>query len=235
MKLFFTHISPLLLSLFIFCALPAPIFAKTVGEQQTPITTATRLQHRYDAMKSLTFDFFQHTQGSMTGRPQTGEGHAKFLKQDDRSFMRWDYTLPAKQILTSDGITFSMYFEEMNQLIVTPAKNLESDITYSFFTGKGKLEEDFEISEPDATSVALFSDLDDIKVIKLTPKKDQSQVQDIHIWVTEDSLIGRIQIRDHFDTVTVLSFTNLVVDTLTAGDLESFQFIAPEDAEVIKQ
>ena len=171
----------------------------------------------------------------MTGRPQTGEGHAKFLKQDDLSFMRWDYTLPAQQVLTSDGVTFSMYFAEMNQLIVTPAKNLESDITYSFFTGKGKLEEDFEILAPDAASMALFADLDDIEVIKLIPKKDQSQVQDIHIWVTGDSLISRIQIRDHFDTVTVLSFTNLEVDTLTAKDLEGFRFIAPQDAEVIKQ
>lgn len=203
----------------------------------TPNATALRLQQRYDAMQSLTFDFFQHTEGAMAGRPQTGQGHAKFLKTDQKALMRWDYTEPETQVLTSDGITFSMYFQGLNQLIVTPAKNLESDITYSFFTGKGKLNEDFDILEADPENAAIFSEAEGLEVIKLIPKKSQSQVQDIHIWVTENSLIARIQIRDHFDTITVLSLSNIEADTLSKNKdtLASFKFTPPKDAEVIEQ
>lgn len=227
---------PYLIALFC-CTLASNSFASQATTPENLLTTVEKLQSRYDTMSSLVFDFYQHTQGSVTGRPKVGKGAAKFLKADSKSFMRWDYNEPSKQVLTSDGTVFSMYFEEMNQQIVTPAENLESDITYSFFTGKGNLIEDFDILAPDEHTKETITDSDKVTIVKLVPNKSESQVQNIHLWVREDALISRIQIKDHFDTVTTLSFGNIEVDTLkdiqTARAL--FHFDPPAGTEIIQQ
>ena len=139
--------------------------------------------------------------------------------------------------MTSDGETFSMYFAKLQQMIVSPADTLDADLTYSFFTGKGVLKKDFHIRPADeefqSENSATF------KVIKLIPKTAQSQVQDIHLWVTPDSLIRRINIRDHFGTITVLNFSDIVVDGMVGKNpkelLAFFSFVPPEGTEIIKQ
>jgi outer membrane lipoprotein carrier protein len=202
-----------------------------------PDDVAARLQNRYDKIISLTFDFIQDTSGDMTGRPRRGSGKAAFLKLDGKSYMRWDYSSPDRQVLFSDGELFSMYFAKLQQMIVSPANSLNTDLTYSFFTGRGVLKRDFYIRPADEEFLAENSD--QVKVIKLIPKTAQSQVQDIHLWVTPESLIRRINIRDHFGTVTVLNFSNIEVDSLVGKDpaqLRSFfSFVPPEGTEIIRQ
>ncbi len=203
---------------------------------ETALEATTRLQNRYDTIESLTFDFVQNTKGQLAGRPKTGRGHAYFVKKPLPAKMRWDYFDPEKQVLVSDGVTFSMYFESLQQMIINPATALTKDLTYSFFTGTGNLLEDFTITEaedqittPETKTV----------VAKLTPKAKQSQVAAITLWITEDSLIRRIEIRDLFDTITVLNFSNLQVNTLDSGDTAMlsrlFTFTPPENTEIIQQ
>lgn len=109
------------------------IFAPVVSiaTVESPEEIATRLQNRYDTMHSLTFNFIQNTRGQLSGRPKTGRGQAFFVKTKNAhkvfGKMRWNYSSPDKQILVSDGNTFSMYFESLAQMIVTPAKALEQD------------------------------------------------------------------------------------------------------------
>jgi len=204
---------------------------------ETPEEVALRLQARYDKIKSLTFNFTQDTSGEMTGRPRRGSGKAAFVKLGPKSYMRWDYVSPDTQVLVSDGEKFSMYFANLHQMIVSPAKALDSDLTYSFFTGRGVLTRDFYIRpaneqyQPDGET--------GIKVIKLIPRKIQSQVQDIHLWVTPGSLIRRINIRDHFGTLTVLNLSSIEVDSLIGKDpkelLAFFSFVPPEGTEIIRQ
>lgn len=220
---------------FFILLLPQAVFAQKVFSEQERI--ATRLQKRYDSMQSLDFIFYQQTQGSISGRPQVGEGQAVFLKTEDSAYMRWDYMSPNPQVLLSDGVLFKMYFEELAQMIVTPAETLESDITYSFFTGKGKLSQDFTILPADTDTTDKLTESHPSAVIKLIPKKEQSQVQDIHLWVTEDSLISRIQIRDHFGTTTILSFSDIEVDGIDSSpaSLKRFDFEPPIGTEIIEQ
>lgn len=216
-------------------ALPQTVIAENTGSQEERV--AARLQERYDSMKSLEFLFFQQTQGSVTGRPQVGEGQAAFLKANDTAYMRWDYISPDAQVLISDGVLFKMYFEELSQMIVTPASALESDITYSFFTGKGQLKQDFIIQTADFGVDQGVTESSPSSVIKLIPKKEQSQVQDIHLWVTGDSLISRIQIRDHFGTTTILSFSDIEVDGIdtSSASFSRFNFEPPVGTEIIEQ
>ncbi len=212
---------------------------------ESPEAVASRLQNRYDKIQSLSFDFIQDTRGQLSGRPKKGSGQAFFVKTpaDDRASgiskpgkMRWNYSTPDRQVLVSDGTSFSMYFSSLEQMIITPAKALEQDLTYSFFTGTGNLLEDFAILPPDQSSAAKH---DKTAVIKLVPRAKQSQVASIHLWVTDDSLIRRIELLDHFDTLTVLNFSSLKVNTLNADDKvlmeRLFNFTPPEGTEIIHQ
>lgn len=233
----------LIKTLFVLICLLVPIIAVPIialgdeSDTESPEAIAERLQARYDKIGSLSFNFIQNTSGDMTGRPRRGSGRAAFVKLDDKSYMRWDYTSPDKQVMVSDGELFSMYFAELQQMIVTPAETLDADLTYSFFTGKGLLKRDFDILTADEDFPSKSGA--DFKVIKLIPKTAQSQVQDIHLWVTTDSLIRRINIRDHFGTLTVLNFSDIEVDGLIGKDpqelLTFFSFVPPEGTEIIRQ
>ena len=172
----------------------------------------------------------------MTGRPRKGSGKATFFKKDGVSRMRWDYSSPDKQVLVSDGTVFSMYFANLKQMIVSPAEFLDSDLTYSFFTGKGDLTKDFQNFPADEEAGVNTAEF---KIIKLVPVQDHSQIQDVHVWVTPSSLIRRMNIRDHFGTVTVLNFSDIQVDSLVDTDEKKlqalFSFIPPDDTEIIEQ
>lgn len=206
---------------------------------ESPEAVAIRLQNHFDAIDSLRFDFTQDTRGQLSGRPKKGSGQAFFIKTrkngQKTGKMRWNYSSPDKQVLVSNGVTFSMYFESMQQMIVTPADALQQDLTFSFFIGTGNLIEDFTILPADHEE----SSQDRVSIIKIIPKAKQSQVAAIHLWVTENSLIRRIEIRDHFDTLTVLNFSKLSVNTLDTNDTDLmnhlFQFTPPEGTEIIRQ
>ena len=57
------------------------IFSFSVNSQaETAEESAARLQNKYDAIQSFTFDFVQQTRGQLTGRPKIGRGRAYFVK-----------------------------------------------------------------------------------------------------------------------------------------------------------
>ena len=207
-----------------------------VSQAETAKEAAARLQNRYDQLSSLTFEFIQDTRGQLTGRPKTGRGKAFFVKDRIPGKMRWNYSTPDRQVIVSNGETFSMYFESLQQMIVTPADALKQDLTYSFFTGTGNLLEDFFVTP---SNQPVSSQAKETKVIKLTPKDKQTQVASIQLWITEDSLIRRIEILDHFDTLTVLNLSNLQPNSLDLDDKELikqlFDFTPPEGTEIIQQ
>ncbi len=219
------------------CAAPA---------EESPEDAAGRLQNRYDKIHSLSFDFIQETSGQLTGRPKKGRGQAFFVKSvkqegEERlpGRMRWNYSDPDQQVLVSDGESFSMYFTSLKQMIVTPAESLKQDMTYSFFTGSGNLLRDFTVLPPEQGSNITQGAQEQTAVIKLLPRAKQSQVASIHLWITEESLIRRIEILDHFDTLTVLNFSNIKVNTLSQDDASLmkhlFTFAPPEGTEIIHQ
>ncbi len=207
-----------------------------IDPSEPPEDTAARVQLKIDGIQSLSFNFYQQTRGEMTGRPRKGSGKAVFFKKNGNSRMRWDYSSPDKQVIVSDGAVFSMYFDDLKQMIVTPAENIENDLTYSFFTGRGNLKNDFHILPPDEKT---GTNTKEFQIIKLIPRQSHSQVQDIHVWITESSLIRRMSIRDLFGTITVLNFSDIQVDSLVETDektLQSlFSFNPPEDTEIIEQ
>ncbi len=217
-----------------------PSFAVTANASdiETPYQITERLQQKYESITSLSFHFSQKTESALGGRPQAGSGEAYFLRNNENGKMRWNYFTPDQQVLISDGETFSMYFSTLKQMIIAPASSMESQIAYSFFTGSADITKDFLVFIPDET-VAIDDQNDSFNVIKLVPKEVQSQIKDIHLWVTDKSLIQRMEIRDHFDTLTILNLSNIQINTLDSlPDNEKqalFSFTPPEHTEIIRQ
>ncbi len=226
-------ISTLLLS--VLTCLPGSSFAT----EETPSQIAARLQAKYTTIKSLTFEFTQKTSGRLTGRSADGSGTAYFLKTGKQAKMLWNYTSPDKQVILSDGKTLSMYFSKQKQMIITPATSLQQDITYSFFSGAGSLKDDFLVLPPDPEVGENQQGQNTVKIIQLTPRTPQTQVKSILVWVTASSLIKRLEIRDYFDTLTVLNFTNIRLNSLVGENQQKldnlFSFTPPKGTEIIRQ
>ncbi len=211
--------------------------ALSATEDEKPLQIAQQLADHLSSLDSLSFTFTQRTMGQMSGRPRQASGQAYFAKTDEGAKVRWNYQTPDSQVILSDGTTLIMYFSNLNQMIVAPADTLQQDITYSFFTGQSDLHHDFIVKEgpePEETS-----EMNDYASILLVPRETRSQIKDIRLWILDTTQIKRIEIRDTFDTVTLLNLSNIKENSLTASgkliDEDFFQFTPPEGTEIIHQ
>jgi len=242
----------LLLSLtayLLFAALPlTAAFTAAAADEPSPESHALALQNKYNSLISLTFGFDQLTR---TGtRERSGLGDAVFYRfqpasevtpesspSATQSVMRWNYTEPDPQIIVSDGQTLSIYTEKDQQLIRTPAQELESDITYAFFSGARNLLDDFAAASGDPAY--LFSSETKLQTILLVPRQPHNQIRDVQVWFDSDGLIHHLMITDHFDSVTELHFDNIKVNGLPAGDRKTLEeiitFSVPPGTEIISR
>lgn len=216
------------LCLLLLFASPVSVFAESTVPSPTEV--AVRLQKTYDAFNSMTADFTQTTTIKMSRRTRLGSGTVIMLKPGR---MRWDYHVPDRQILISDGETINMYFEKNRQMITTSAQEyLQSDVTYAFFSGRGDILQDFEVTAMDDQAIPAG-----LLGIKLIPRSQQPQVNHLYLLTDKDSFfIKEIIIIDHFDTVTDISFDNIKINHENKGlDPSMFSFTPPPETEIIRQ
>lgn len=235
----------LLLPLLLLCQ---PLLAAETLEPEAEAQART-LQHLYAGLTSLTFDFQQITRTG--GRERTGQGNAVFYKpvaattaaaktadRDlPRSVMRWNYAEPDRQVIINDGQTLSIYTEKDKQLIKTPAKELESDITYAFFAGNRNLLDDFEAQSP--AEEVLSSRVGALQTLLLVPRTPHNQIRSVQIWFDERGVIQRLLLTDHFDAETDLHFSGIVLNSLPPHDRQQLEsiisFQPPAGTEVISR
>ena len=240
----------LLLTAFCSCAPYLFLATNTQAETQNGPASADAhaLQNKYNSLISLSFSFDQTTR---TGtRERKGSGSATFYRfqlpiattgdqnsSARKSVMRWDYTEPDFQVIISDGETLSIYTQKDKQLIRTPAKELESDITYAFFAGTRNLLDDFEVQTPDNDFI--FSSAKELNTLLLVPRQPHNQIRDIQVWFDKNQLIHHLLIRDHFDSITELNFSEIVADKLPPGDRkimnDLISFPIPPGTEIISR
>lgn len=201
-------------------------FSLAFASDPTPEQIAERLQDTYEKTNSLVADFRQVTAVPGSPRKRIGSGTVVILKPGR---IRWDYVTPDKQVLVSDGKKFSMYFAKSKQMIVKPIDEyLQSDVTYSFFTGAGNLLKDFDVLPPD------IKPEEGTYGIKLIPKELHPQVDYLHIEVDKETyVIQMMQIVDQFGTITDLYFKNIKMNQEV--DPKRFTFSPPPDTEIILQ
>jgi outer membrane lipoprotein carrier protein len=204
------------------------------------VEIARQIQATYAALESLSFNFSQSTSGQMTGRPKIGKGTALLAKPGQKVLMRWNYHTPEHQVMISNGTSVSMYFEKLNQMIVTSTDRAQTDVLLAFFSGKDPLEDHFLILQAELEmDIEAARELGNLEVIQLRPKNAETQIRTIHLWVDEETLIRRIELLDYFDTRTTLNLSNIVLNPLDINDQADldrrFVFTPPEGTEIINQ
>ena len=206
---------------------------------QNPESLAQSLQDTYGGVNSMSFSFSQTTSGPMTGRPKSGKGNGLYARTADKPLMRWNYLTPDPQVVISDGRTISMYFEKLNQMIISEVDEAQTDILFSFFAASEPLDRHFTILTPFLETDISEADLPEMQSLLLEPLDKNSQIRNIHLWIGEDSLIRRIDLLDHFDTKTTINLSNIVINPLDNVDRQNlearFTFIPPEGTEIIRQ
>ena len=204
----------------------------------SPLEIAKRLSERLGQLSSLSFNFTQQTMDQISGRTKQASGHAYFAKDQDKTQMRWNYQAPDRQVIISNGKKLTMYFENLNQMIITPADQLQQDVIYSFFTGTKDIEDEFFVSEGGQIEEG-SSDLPLYDVIRLEPRSTDSQVRDIRLWVKDHKRIQRIEIVDNFETKTIINISNIEENSLTSDgkhmNTDLFSFAPPPGTEIIRQ
>ncbi len=207
---------------------------------ETPAEVAARLQDYYRQIDSLSFSFIQTTKGQMVGRPKTGRGNGIFARTVSGPKMRWNYDSPDHQVLISDGDIISMYFEELNQMIIAPVDRGQADILFAFFAGQGPLENSFTIldSNPEQTKPSPVPSTE-LSVLHLEPKNPDAQLATIHLYLTPDALIQRVELVDHFETRTTITIADIAVNPFQSKTPEEIQqlfvFTPPYGTEIIRQ
>lgn len=203
---------------------------------KSPEVLAENIRDAYAEINSIGFSFSQTTAGQLTGRAKTGKGTALFARMEDRHLMRWNYIHPDPQVVISDGTTISMYFEKLNQMIVTSVDQAQADILFSFFTAEEPLTNTFAVLPP---APEKNGDTVDLQVLQLQPLDNDTQIRSIHLWIDEGSIIRRIELLDYFDTKTTINLSNIEINLLDQSDtaeiIERFTFIPPAGTEIIRQ
>ncbi len=194
------------------------------------------MQDVYRDLTSLIFDFNQSTRTS--GRQRQGSGSAILYRPADKpGIMRWNYTRPDTQIILNDGSKLSIFTKTDNQLIVTSAAEMQSDITYAFFSGTRNLLDDFTVAPPGNRFIV--SSADDLQAVQLIPKKPHAQIKVLNLWFDADFMIRQLIMEDHFDSITELSFSNIKVNSLPADSADTLADLLkldlPPDTEIISQ
>ncbi|MBU2538787.1 MAG: outer membrane lipoprotein carrier protein LolA [Proteobacteria bacterium] len=190
-----------------------------------PLELAQKLQARYEETKTMTADFKQSTSVPMTTRKRLGAGKLVIFKPGR---IRWDYLTPDRQVLISDGKKVSMYFADSAQMMVQPVSQyINSDVTYAFFAGTGNIVRDFRVLPPERKGDA------NLRAIKLVPKTEHPQVDYLHIWIDENFMVRRLEIVDHFGSITDLVFSNITRNEPVSPEV--FVFTPPLGTEIIQQ
>lgn len=213
----------MLLLLLLHAVLPAAV-AQAAAVVASPADLIAGVQKRYGQLHSLEFDFAQVTLTS--GRSREGRGQAVFYrparatgatKEDHGGVIRWNYAEPTEQTIINDGREVSIYTPRDKQLLVTPASEMEADVTYSMFTGARGLQDEFEASPADPLFLLTPSQAG-TTAVQLTPRRSQSQVKRIQLWLDGSQGIQRILMEDHFGAFTELTFTNIRFNGLRPDD-----------------
>ena len=214
--------------------------AAPLPETRTSEDIVEQLQEFYRSVTSLSFTFIQTTQGQMVGRPKTGKGNGLFARTENGDKMRWNYHTPDRQVLISDEEIISMYFEELNQMIITPVSQSQADVLFSFFSGRKNLDDSFTIMDMIETAVTnTSSDDGEVQAVTLIPTNPDSQIAMIRLFISADNLIRRIELIDHFETATTITIADIAINPFISKQGEEieqlFYFSPPEGTEIINQ
>ena len=186
---------------------------------------ATRVDARYNRMRTLTAEFTELYSGAGVTRQETG---TLTLKRSGK--MRWDFVQPKEKLFVSDGKTAYFYVPAERQVRKAAVKKLDdfhSPIRY--LLGRSKLNSEFQDLHLAAGEKPWRAGN---VVLAGIPKHLSDRVERVLLEISPGSIIERIVIFEVDGSATEFRFTKVVEDAAVADDY--FRFKVPSGVETIE-
>lgn len=181
---------------------------------------AQRVNHHYNALKSLKAQFSESYQGMGIKRVESG---TLYLQKPGR--MKWEYLSPAGKVFVLDGKTAWFYSSGEPQVQRIPAKELDDlRSPLRFLLGHTELEKELN-------SLTLAPGADGEFMLAGQPKGLENRVRKISLNVTSDGAITAMSIEEMDGAMTRFSFTAQQPNTTLPG--ETFRFTPPKGVPVV--
>ena len=180
-----------------------------------------RIETRHARTKDLVGRFVQSYRSSLLGRELVESGIVS-IKRPGR--MRWEYKDPEEKLFISDGETFYFYVPEDRQVIVQQQDEQRSLAARLLF-GRGDLLEEFEATMDEPWEEGVLR-------VRLTPRKDDAELERAYIDVEPDGLVRAILLEDIQGNRTQFRFEELRENTGLSDGL--FRFEIPPGVDVIR-
>jgi len=182
--------------------------------QTTAHVLAQRVNHHYDALRSLKAEFTESYVGPGVRRLESG---TLLLRKPGR--MRWDYSSPAGKIFLLDGKYAWFYAKGDAQVQRIQAKDLDDlRSPLRFLLGHTDLEKELNGLKMTPAANGEFT-------LTGQPKGQEERVERVALTVTAEGVITAIEVVETDGATTRFTFTNEQPNAPVPAD--AFQFTAP--------
>lgn len=193
-----------------------PLNAQTIDE------VLNKIQYFYENTKSIKADFIQETVFLDKSKEiRTGK---VWIKKPGK--FRWEYQIPEKFLIISDGFQIFIYYPEEKEVLIYPSgKVISSQLALGFMSGRGNIKKDlklesFEILNEKEWKISFFPVSKDtyIEKIVLTVNLDTGEVKEFYFINTSGEKVRII-------------FKNLEYNLDLKNNI--FTFIPPKNSKVL--
>ena len=193
-----------------------PLNAQNVDE------VLNKIQHFYENTKSIKADFIQETVFLDKSKEiRTGK---VWIKKPGK--FRWEYQIPEKFLIISDGFQIFVYYPEEKEVLIYPSgKVISSQLALGFMSGRGNIKKDlklesFEILNEKEWRISFLPVSKDtyIEKIVLTVNLDTGEVKEFYFINTSGEKVRII-------------FKNLEYNLDLKNNI--FTFIPPKNSKVL--
>ena len=186
-----------------------------------------RVQNVYKGTKDYKAEFVQESIIKSIDKTEVSKGKIYFKNPGK---LRWDYDVPAKQEIVTDGKTLWMYMAQDRQVMINKLSDVYQSNTSTFFLfGMGDLKRDFDIH-------LVGSDSDNTEkgyILKLIPKEPQPNINELFLLIHKTTFhVMETYFYDFYENFIRITFKNSVINRGLSDSL--FVFTIPKGAEVLE-
>jgi outer membrane lipoprotein carrier protein len=203
-------------------ALPYCVFS----EELPPVGDIVRkIQSTYENTKDLKADFVQETTIKSVRKTEREEGEVFFKNPKN---MSWNYTKPQGKKLVINSQMAWLYLSQEKAAYKQKSESIfQSKLLINFFSGTGKLNNDFVIKYAEPNSL----DKNGNYLLILTPKEKTPACNSVKLTIDKNNFyILQLGFDDTFGNSTTLKFSNIYLNTGLAQKM--FQFKPPKGVQV---
>ncbi len=212
----------------IFLTLLSLAFKVQAADTLTPQDVVARIQAQYDKSGGFKAWFRQESRLQGSNQGDVAEGWMYFKKPLK---MRWQYENPPaqKKEVISDGNQVWMYLPQDQLAMVYPlSRVMRSDLVMRFFSGIGKINEEFKISwqRPPREGAD--------HAIELSPRQPQMELKTLNLTIDPQTYqVKRLEFANSLGEETRFAFTRIQMDYQVAPGF--FSFSPPPGVQVVKE